>query len=203
MCCRCRKCSNAANVSKTSSSTLTHSSCKQITKLHGAQSMKVKPVGWKARRPIHVNKVRNWSHCSSQRLWKCVCVYTQLCLTLCDPMDCSPPGSSVHGVSQARILERLPFPSPGDLLEPGSNSCLLHLPHWQVGPIPLRHLGSPCTGNPRHILMMTMMKSNSPRMPQSIHDSKFQIFQGNEEMFSDRYTNYLLEVVPSFNVRLC
>ena len=30
---------------------------------------------------------------------------TQLCLTLCDPMDCSPPGSSVQGVLQARILE--------------------------------------------------------------------------------------------------
>ena len=29
----------------------------------------------------------------------------QLCSTLCDPMDCSPPGSSVHGISQARILE--------------------------------------------------------------------------------------------------
>ena len=30
---------------------------------------------------------------------------TQSCPTLCDPMDCSPPGSSVHGISQARILE--------------------------------------------------------------------------------------------------
>ena len=30
---------------------------------------------------------------------------TQLCLTLCDPMDGSPPGSSVHGILQARILE--------------------------------------------------------------------------------------------------
>ena len=30
---------------------------------------------------------------------------TQLCLTLCDPMDCSLPGSSVHGIFQARILE--------------------------------------------------------------------------------------------------
>ena len=29
----------------------------------------------------------------------------QLCLTLCDPIDCSPPGSSVHGIIQARILE--------------------------------------------------------------------------------------------------
>ena len=30
---------------------------------------------------------------------------TQLCPTLCDPMDCSPPGPSVYGISQARILE--------------------------------------------------------------------------------------------------
>ena len=29
----------------------------------------------------------------------------QLCLTLCDPMDCRLPGSSVHGIFQARILE--------------------------------------------------------------------------------------------------
>ena len=35
-----------------------------------------------------------------------VCVLvTQSCLTLCDPMDCSLPGSSVHGILQARILE--------------------------------------------------------------------------------------------------
>ena len=35
----------------------------------------------------------------------CVCSVTQSCPTLCDPMDCSPPGSSVHGISQASILE--------------------------------------------------------------------------------------------------
>ena len=33
------------------------------------------------------------------------CLVTKLCPTLWDPMDCSPPGSSVHGISQARILE--------------------------------------------------------------------------------------------------
>ena len=43
----------------------------------------------------------------------------QSCPTLCDPMDCSPPGSSVHGILQPRILEWLPFPSPGDLPNPG------------------------------------------------------------------------------------
>ena len=33
------------------------------------------------------------------------CSVTELCLTLCTPMNCSPPNSSVHGISQARILE--------------------------------------------------------------------------------------------------
>ena len=35
----------------------------------------------------------------------CVCSIAQPCPTLCDPMDCSPPGSSVHGILQARRLE--------------------------------------------------------------------------------------------------
>ena len=39
---------------------------------------------------------------------------TQSCLILCNPMDCSPPGSFVHGIFQARILEWVAFPSPGD-----------------------------------------------------------------------------------------
>ena len=34
-----------------------------------------------------------------------LCLVTQLCLTLCDSMDCGLPGSSVHGILQARILE--------------------------------------------------------------------------------------------------
>jgi len=34
-------------------------------------------------------------------------------------MDCSSPGSSVLGILQARILEWMPFPSPGDLSNPG------------------------------------------------------------------------------------
>ena len=45
--------------------------------------------------------------------------HAQPCPTLCDPMDCSPPGSTVHGILQARILEWVAFPSPGDLPNPG------------------------------------------------------------------------------------
>ena len=55
-------------------------------------------------------------------LKNCMCLpvkLLQLCLTLCDPMNCSPPGSSVHEISQARILQWVAFPSPGDLPDPG------------------------------------------------------------------------------------
>ena len=45
----------------------------------------------------------------------------QSCLTLCDPMDYSPPGSSVHGIFQARIWG-LPFPTPGDKSHGTGNS---------------------------------------------------------------------------------
>ena len=44
---------------------------------------------------------------------------TQSCPTLGDPMDCSSPGSSVRGISRAKILESVAFPSPGDLPNPG------------------------------------------------------------------------------------
>ena len=40
-----------------------------------------------------------------------LCLVAQSCLTLCDPMDCSPPDSSVHGILQAKILEWVAMPS--------------------------------------------------------------------------------------------
>ena len=49
----------------------------------------------------------------------CTRLVAQLCPTLCDPMDCSPPGSSVHGTLQARILEWAAFTSPQHLPDPG------------------------------------------------------------------------------------
>ena len=50
----------------------------------------------------------------------------QLYLILCDPMDCSPPGFSVHGILQARILKWVAIPFSEDLpnseIEPGSHA---------------------------------------------------------------------------------
>ena len=51
----------------------------------------------------------------------CVCMLSRFsCIWLWDTMDCSPPGSSVHGILQARILEWLPCPPPGDSPHPGT-----------------------------------------------------------------------------------
>ena len=43
----------------------------------------------------------------------------QSCLTLCDPVDCSPPGSSIHGIFQARVLEWVAISFSRDLPDPG------------------------------------------------------------------------------------
>ena len=70
---------------------------------------------------------------------------TQSCLTLCDPMNCSPPGSSVHGILQARILERVAMPSSRgssrsrDWTGISYISCIADRFFY-----PLSHLGSPC-----------------------------------------------------------
>ena len=77
----------------------------------------------------------------------CVCVCPkslQSCLTLCDPMDCSQPDSSVHGILQARILEWVATPSSrGIFPNRGSNLHLLHLLHWQAGSLPSAPPGKP------------------------------------------------------------
>ena len=71
-----------------------------------------------------------------------LCLVAQSCPTLSDPMDCSPPGSSVRGNLQARTLEWVACPPPGDLhdtgIEPTSSAVL-------ADSLPLRHLGSPVT----------------------------------------------------------
>ena len=56
-----------------------------------------------------------------------ICSVAKLCLTLCKPVDCSQPGSFVHGISQVRILEGFGISfSGGIFLTQGLNPCLLH-----------------------------------------------------------------------------
>ena len=65
---------------------------------------------------------------------------TQSYPTLRDPVDCSPPGSSVHGILQASMLEWVAFPSPGDLPGPGIE---LGSPTLQADSLPSEPPGKP------------------------------------------------------------
>ena len=66
--------------------------------------------------------------------------HAQSCLTLCNPVDGSPPGSSVHGISQQEHWSGSPFPSPGDLSNPGVEPGS---PALQAGSLPLGPPGKP------------------------------------------------------------
>ena len=54
-----------------------------------------------------------------------VCSVAQSCPTPCDPMDYSLPGSSVHGILQARILEWVAVPFPQGIWSPALQACFL------------------------------------------------------------------------------
>ena len=108
----------------------------------------------------------------------CVCVrtlVTQSYLTFCDPMDCSPPGSSVHGILQARILEWVAISfstqgteifNPGDLLNPGIESRSSEL---QVDSLPSETQGKPCPkllhGKRRDSQLLTFLLFVSVQFP--------------------------------------
>ena len=73
-----------------------------------------------------------------------VCVkLLQLCPTLCDPMDYSPPGSSVHGILQAKILEWVVMPSSRESPNPGIEPASSAAPALQADSLPLSHGRSP------------------------------------------------------------
>ena len=61
----------------------------------------------------------------------------QSCLTLCNTVDCSPPGSSVHVDSRQEHWSLLPCSPPRELSNPGIQPHLLRLLHWHAGSLPL------------------------------------------------------------------
>ena len=58
-------------------------------------------------------------------------------VTLCDAMDCSPPGSPGHGIFQARILEWIAISFSGGLPDPGIEQVSYLYLHWQADSLPL------------------------------------------------------------------
>ena len=68
----------------------------------------------------------------------CCCLVTKLCLIICNPMDCSLPGSSGHEISQARILESVAVSFSRGSSDPGIEPMS---PASQVNSLSLSHLG--------------------------------------------------------------
>ena len=79
------------------------------------------------------------------------CLVTQWCPTLCEPLNCSPPGSSVHGIFQARILKckniagknKELVSSPGNILNPQNKSASSVSPALQVASSSAEPVGKP------------------------------------------------------------
>ena len=74
----------------------------------------------------------------------CCAKSVQSSLTLCNPVDCSTPGSSVHGILHARILEWVAMPSSGASSQPRDRTHSSYVSctgRWIL--LPLCHLGSP------------------------------------------------------------
>ena len=102
-------------------------------------------------------------------VWVCVCVYvhlvTQLCLTICNPMDCSPPGSSVHGDS--------PGKNPGvgchALLQTRDQTC-----------VPCNGSTLLTTGQLENSLKIIRIHSKSPQWSKGHFFSKPKIFMDPE-----------------------
>ena len=92
--------------------------------------------------PFHVTTpefVVSFSACSSTITLGFAVVQLLSHVWLCDPMYYSPPGSSLHEISWARIMERVAISSSGGSSHPGIKPTS---PAWQVDSLPLSHLGS-------------------------------------------------------------
>ena len=92
----------------------------------------------------------------------------QSCLTLCDPMDCSPPVSSVHGILQARILKWVAMLSSRGSSRPRDRTCLLH---WQMGSLPL--LTKHYLGNPNIVCFYTLKKKRKKKEDFGLRGTEF------------------------------
>ena len=81
--------------------------------------------------------------CSNISLYVCMLSCFSPLLTLCNPMDCSPAVSSVHGILQTGILEWVAVPSSRESSQPRDQTCVSYISHWLVCSLPLAPPGKP------------------------------------------------------------
>ena len=108
----------------------------------------------------------------------CVCVYAQslqLCLTLCNPRDCSPPGSSVHGILQARILEWVAISSSRGSSPLRNRTCISCTAGQFFTVWPIREAEGPYTSALKYYFLVRFPTYN----PWNKTESLLHVFQSN------------------------
>ena len=107
---------------------------------------------------MHIKTLSDACNLLSNGKVKTECLRAQLlqsCPTQWDPIDCSPPGSSVHGILQARVLEWVAISFSRGSSRPTDWTCVSSIyMHWQVGSLPLAP-----PGKPRGVLLIPLPSS--------------------------------------------
>ena len=124
----------------------------------------------------------------------------QLSPSHCNPMDCSLPGSSVHGFFPGKnIGMEMPFSPPGDLPDASVEltyvSFLQHLMQWQAESLPLSHLGSPV-----NLLIMTLVYYYRSAYPRNFNSLVFHLLKYYIKLYSTFLTMHGL--IRTLNIYL-
>ena len=119
----------------------------------------------------------------------CCCLFTKSCLTLCK--DCSPPGSSVHGIFQARTLEWVTVSFSRGSSRPRDQT---HLLHCILDSLPLSHQGSPLMAIRIHINVLESLVTELFKRGYSIIPVlEIYVKQTNQKKDSAAYINHSLK----------
>ena len=118
----------------------------------------------------------------------------QSCPTLCDPMDYRPPGSSVHGILQARILEWAAISSSRRSSDPGIEPTSLASPVLAGDSLPLSHLGSLSSAFGRMRIQTPIAHVLARESPEHHCSSLLQLPRHNT---ADSNRNYFLTVLEA------
>ena len=133
---------------------------------------------------MSVSSARSWALWTWERVHSlCCCAQSLSRVRLCDPMDCSPPGSAVHGIFQTSILERVIISSSGDLPHPGIEPMSLVSPalasEFFTTEAPRKPiLCSVCIQHILHVNTVCLWKKNEP--PPTGYDSE--VFSVNQQV---------------------
>ena len=130
----------------------------------------------------------------------CACMPAQLCPTLCNFMDCNPPGSSVHGIVQAGILEGVAIsflgepPDPG--IEPASRASLALVGGFFTTVPPGKPILPPLKENPR--------KTKRGDGTSWLSKIKNMVFKNSVPFsYKDNYQNIMMRNTQNFIWKLC